>query len=116
MPRERLSLPCPRIQIVMEAFLAKPRPTCQSKTLKPRIESCDVRPDLGMKSSQGQSFRKSSVLGLLFVNDHPRRKAAHFDLRAHFLEARSESFNLFLLARYRGFLFLVLPVLFQKFI
>ena len=36
---------------------------------------------------------------LLIVEDHLRGRAAHLDLRAHFLQARSKRFNLLLLVR-----------------
>src|SRR5437773_7167408 len=62
---------------------------------------------------------------LLIVEDHLRRRAAHLDLRAHPLQARSKRFNLLLLVRVSRlevllqlrdgrFLFLHCAVLFEK--
>jgi hypothetical protein len=42
---------------------------------------------------------------LLIINDRSRNRFAQFKLVAHFLEARSESFNLLLLLGYGRFLF-----------
>ena len=41
-------------------------------------------------------------VALLMIVDHLRRKAAHLDLRAHLLQARSKRFNLLLLPRESG--------------
>ncbi len=47
----------------------------------------------------------------LVVENCLRRGSAHFDLRAHPLQARSKRFNLFLLLGYGRFLFLYFVVL-----
>jgi hypothetical protein len=48
------------------------------------------------------------------VQDRLRRRFPHFKLGAHFLETRSESFNLLLLLGYGRLLLLDLPVLFEE--
>jgi hypothetical protein len=62
-------------------------------------------------SPQGHGY---IIPALLIIQDRSRRRFDQIKLVAYFLEARSESFNLFLLPGYGRFLRLDLALLFQK--
>ena len=57
----------------------------------------------------GPQGRGYIIQALLLIVDHLPRRFAQCKLVAHFLEPRSESFNLFLLPGYSRFLLLELP-------
>jgi hypothetical protein len=56
----------------------------------------------------GPQGRGYIIQALLIIQDRSRCRFAQFELVAHFLEPRSESFNLFLLPGYSRFLLLEL--------
>src|SRR5262249_5182645 len=103
---------------ISSAYTTKRFPSrCSSVILIVRLSRSRAETQLKLQSALlrlaamiSQSFIGTEAL--LIIQHRPWRGFAHFKLCAHFLESRSESFNLLLLFGYDRSLFLHFAVLF----